>query len=252
MRGSEKRLFAPRAIFRKRAVEVYGVVGLLCSEASRHHNRARVARSLDPSLTHIHRRALRNPHVPSSCQMQVESQRAEPLPAAVAERASILMRHINTAAGEGELYNNEFLSSLARLRFVPVHLPPPAHRPDDDDDAVFATEVTGGSGGGGGRGGDEAWSGGVVLLRFEEAAVPKNRNLVFTAFPVHMTGLVPPQVGGNRVVGMVLGGWGKWRYIRGHAPSCRIGPASFLGSLKGSVALDAWLNRLLRAREPLA
>lgn len=124
----------------------------------------------------------------------MESQRAEPLPAAVAERASLLMRHINSAAGEGELYNNEFLSSLGRLRFVPVHLPPPASRPDDDDDAVFAAEAAGGSGGGGGGGGDEAWSGGVVLLRFEEAAVPKDRNLVFTAFPVHMAGLVPPQV----------------------------------------------------------
>lgn len=130
----------------------------------------------------------------------MESQRAEPLPAAVAARATILMRHINSATGEGELYNNEFLSSLSRLRFVPVHLPPPTHRADDDDDAVFAVEAAGSSGGGGGGAGGgrgEAWSGGVVLLRFEEAAVPKDRNLVFTAFPVHMAGLVPPQVGGG-------------------------------------------------------
>lgn len=128
---------------------------------------------------------------------QVESQRVDPLPAAVAERASVLMRHINSAAGEGELYNNDFLSRLSHLRFVPVHLPPPARRPDDDDDAVFAAEAGGGGGGGGdgsGGGGDEAWSGGVALLRFNEAAVPRDRNLVFTAFPVHKTGLVPPQV----------------------------------------------------------
>ncbi|CAN0192941.1 unnamed protein product [Scytosiphon promiscuus] len=134
------------------------------------------------------------------CARKLESQRAEPLPAAVAERASTLMRHINGSAGNGELYNNEFLSALSRLRFVPVHLPPPAYRADDDDDGVFAAEVAsrgvgdGGGGGGGVSGGDEAWSGGVVLLRFEEAAVPKDRNLVFTAFPMHMTGLVPPQV----------------------------------------------------------
>lgn len=128
---------------------------------------------------------------------QVDSQRAEPLPAVVADRACVLMRHINSAAGEGELYNNDFLSSLGRLRFVPVHLPPPDHRPDDEDDAVFAAEAGKGGveRGAGAAGGDEAWSGGVALLRFEEAAVPKDRNLVFTAFPVHMTGLVPPQVG---------------------------------------------------------
>ncbi|CAM9507617.1 unnamed protein product, partial [Hapterophycus canaliculatus] len=141
------------------------------------------------------------------CSFVCVESRAEPLPAAVAERASTLMRHINGSAGNGELYNSEFLSALSRLRFVPVHLPPPAYRADDDDDAVFAAEATsrggvergnggsgGGSGGGGVPGGDEAWSGGVVLLRFEEAAVPKDRNLVFTAFPMHMTGLVPPQV----------------------------------------------------------
>lgn len=109
------------------------------------------------------------------------------------------MRHINSSAGEGELYNNDFLSKLSRLRFVPGHLPPPAHAPDDDDDdggvSAFAAEAAGAGGGKGGPGtGDEAWSGGIVLLRFEEAAVPRDRNLVFTAFPMHMTGLVPPQV----------------------------------------------------------
>ncbi|CAN0440222.1 unnamed protein product, partial [Ectocarpus sp. 12 AP-2014] len=78
------------------------------------------------------------------CAKKVESQRMEPLPPAVAERAAVLMRHINSSAGEGELYNNDFLSKLSRLRFVPAHLPPPAHAPDDDDDggvSAFAAEA---------------------------------------------------------------------------------------------------------------
>lgn len=115
------------------------------------------------------------------------------------------MRHINSTAGEGDLYNNQFLTKLSRIRFVPVHTPPPARRLEEDDGIFVAGSDEGGGGGGGGgaAGRGEVWSEGVVLTRFDEAAVPKDRNLVFTAFPVHMSGLVPPQVrqGGFRFQG---------------------------------------------------
>ena len=88
-------------------------------------------------------------------------------------------------------------------------MPPPARRLEEDD-GIFVSgseEDGGGGGGGGGRGGGggaagrgEGWSEEVVLARFDEAAVPKDRNLVFTAFPVHVSGLVPPQV--------------RWRLVR--------------------------------------
>lgn len=114
------------------------------------------------------------------------------------------MRHINRTAGEGDLYNNQFLTKLSHIRFVPVHTPPPARRPEEDD-GIFVSgsnhgiDGDGDGDGGGGAGAGEAWSEGVVLTRFDEAAVPKDRNLVFTAFPVHMSGLVPPQVRGDWV-----------------------------------------------------
>ena len=127
----------------------------------------------------------------------MESQRADPLPSEVRNRACILMRHINSEAGGGELYNNEFLSKLSRLRFVPVNLPPPLHRADNEGVGAGGGGGDHGASGVGGEGGgaDEDWSPRVVLVRFEEAAVPKDRNLVFTAFPVHIPGLVPNQVG---------------------------------------------------------
>lgn len=102
------------------------------------------------------------------------------------------MQQIIGGAGEGDLHNNEFLSNLARVRFVPARVPPPAHRLDGDSVAD-----PGGGEGGGSRA--EGWGGGVVLVRFEEAAVLKDRNLVFTVFPVHITGLVPLQVRTARV-----------------------------------------------------
>lgn len=127
-----------------------------------------------------------------STKIQLESQGADPLPEAIADRASVLMQEIIGGAGEGDLHNNEFLSSLARVRFVPARVPPPAHRRDGNSVAD-----TDGGEGGGSRG--DGWGGGVVLVRFEDAAVLKDRNLVFTAFPVHMTGLAPLQVRMARV-----------------------------------------------------
>ena len=144
--------------------------------------------------------------LPPICNRQVESQRADPLPSAVEARASLLMRHINSTAGEGDLYNNQFLTKLSHIRFVPVHTPPPPRRPEEDD-GIF---VSGSEDGGVGRGGRaarrvEGWSEGVVLTRFDEAAVPKDRNLVFTAFPVHVSGLVPPQVRFGGLDSRILG-----------------------------------------------
>lgn len=123
--------------------------------------------------------------------IQVESQRADPLPSTVASRASILMRHLSNL--DSELYNNEFLHSLSRIRCVPVHLPPPVHRLEDD--GIYVTDgAKAGSEESKRAGTDKSWSGGVALVQFKEAAVPKDANLVFTAFPVQMEGLVPPQV----------------------------------------------------------
>lgn len=73
-------------------------------------------------------------------------------------------------------------------------MPPPARRLEEDDGIFVSGAEDGGGGGGGAAESGEGWSEGVVLTRFDEAAVPKDRNLVFTAFPVHISGLVPPQV----------------------------------------------------------
>lgn len=117
--------------------------------------------------------------------MQLESQRMDPLPDEVQNRAKMLMRHMNNEASGGELFNHDFLSTISNIRFVPVQLPPSFDDLDEDE----------GDRGGAGGDTDDGWSEGVVLLKFEEAAVPKDRNLVFTAFPVHLPGLVPSQVG---------------------------------------------------------
>lgn len=103
------------------------------------------------------------------------------------------MKHvIGAALGRRDLYDNAFLLALSRLRFVPVHIPPPNSGVDGDGGAGDDGDGLGGMFPGGDD--DDAWSGGVVLLRFDEAAVPRDRHLVFTAYPVHMDGLVPPQV----------------------------------------------------------
>lgn len=125
--------------------------------------------------------------------MQVESQRADPLPSAVASRATILMRHVSSAFDDGALFNNEFLGNLARLRCVPVNLPLPVHRLEDDGIYVSDGEERK-AGRDSESGAEQAWTGGVALVRFAESAVPRDANLVFTAFPVQMEGLVPPQV----------------------------------------------------------
>lgn len=116
--------------------------------------------------------------------LQLESQRTDPLPEEVQNRAKMLMQHMNNEASGGELFNHDFLSTLSRIRFVPVQLPPSFDDLDEDQDNRVRGDGNS----------DDGWSEGVVLLKFEEAAVPKDRNLVFTAFPVHLPGLVPSQV----------------------------------------------------------
>lgn len=130
------------------------------------------------------------------------SQNETPVPSAVIASATTLARQIKESFDEGSLHNNDFMRSLAMLRCVPVHLPATAHRLEDQ--GIYVTDSGGGrqswNGGNGRRGASEAtaeepWSGGVALALYSEAAVPKDSNLVFTAQPVMMEGLVPPQVG---------------------------------------------------------
>lgn len=112
-------------------------------------------------------------------------------------QASVLMQEIVREAGMGGL-SNQFFSDLARIRFVPTRLPRPAARGQDGESVAdaFGGELCRR---------EVGLSGGVVLVRFEDAAALRDSNLVFSAFPVHLTGLVPLQVRGIEKTA-----WGGW------------------------------------------
>lgn len=150
----------------------------------------------------------------------MESQRTSPLPRAVAGRAKTLARHVVAGLEGGELYNQDFLAKIAKIRFVPVHLPAPPQHVDDEQGIYVMGEADptarqdGSDDGSGDEGEEVLWSGGVALVLYSEAAVPKDSNLVFTAQPVMMEGLVPPQVmtrsGAERGGCTHDLGWGCW------------------------------------------
>lgn len=115
------------------------------------------------------------------------------------------MQQIIREAGRGGL-PNEFFSDLARIHFVPTRLPRPAARGLDGDSMADTV-------GGELCRREEGSRGGVVLVRFEEAAALRDSNLVFTAFPVHLTGLVHLQVRGRENGGGGGGGVQGMEYV---------------------------------------
>ncbi|CAM9971182.1 unnamed protein product, partial [Discosporangium mesarthrocarpum] len=139
------------------------------------------------------------------CAEKVQSQRCEPLAPDVEARACLLAGHLEELAWDGDFYNREFLTRLANTYFVPVDLPPPP--PVDPSlptssppppPSSSAPSSMGGVAGAGAAGGSQVrgrnFGGKSALVRYADAAVPKDRFLVFTTMAVQREGMLPPQL----------------------------------------------------------
>ncbi|KAG5176706.1 hypothetical protein JKP88DRAFT_265343 [Tribonema minus] len=110
------------------------------------------------------------------CAKKLETQsHLDPLPLPVATKARRLVAELNGDAGVQFLGGHTFVDELSRVRFVPVQAP------------VNARAGVGG--------------GGFVtrLMRFEDAAAPRDAHLCYTVLPVLADGAAPPQMFWSRL-----------------------------------------------------
>jgi hypothetical protein len=112
----------------------------------------------------------------------VEGQRSDPLEPRVEEKASLLLRYL--IEHESDFFEPAFARALGTISFVPVEC----------TDFFNTGRNGGGTGDAGGSSGNGVGGGSTVLVSFSEAAVPKDRHLVWTAMPVIPPHLVPPQM----------------------------------------------------------
>jgi sacsin len=95
-----------------------------------------------------------------TCAQKIQSMKADPLPPDVAAKARLLLVFLSKN-WDAEFWSADFLLSISSIRFVRVEAP-------------------------GGRG--------LQLVRFCDAAVPRDEHLCFSVMPVHSADTVPPQI----------------------------------------------------------
>jgi hypothetical protein len=105
-------------------------------------------------------------------------------------KASRVLRFL--AENESDFYDPSFARQLGALAVVPVQLPPDWVPPSSPLAGTNGGGLLGVRGGGVGIG--HVGSGHMALVRFGDAAVPKDRHLLWTVAPVVPPHLVPPQM----------------------------------------------------------